>query len=151
MVFHSDMYSVFALDILIILFSKASLYRSSSNSSTSLSLAHNTTSSANCPGALSDVCRPWIHHDGKQERCWKRILGGVQLPRQLKGSLVPAVHLTTFSHLRYMSFTTLMYFSGTPLSRMHQYSSSLETPDPWIHSVSLAVLCIFLAAVLAQK
>ena len=40
-------YSVFALDTFIPLFSKASLHCSSSNSSTYFSLAHSTTSSAN--------------------------------------------------------------------------------------------------------
>ena len=43
------------------------------------------------------------------------------------GSLVPAAHLTTVSHLCYMSLTSLVYFAGTPLSRMHQNSSSLWT------------------------
>ena len=44
---------------------------------------HPRTSSANkC--FFSDTFHQWLHHDGKEERAsWKRILGGVQLPRQM--------------------------------------------------------------------
>ena len=43
------------------------------------------------------------------------------------GSFVPAAHLTNVSHRCYLSFASLMYFSGTPLFHMHQYSFSLGT------------------------
>ena len=121
-------YSVFALDTFIPFFSKASLHCSSSNSSSSFSLAHSTTSSANiiCQGAcflMFSVSESIIMANRKglkADHWWS--------PTSIaKGSLVPAAHLTTVSHWWYMSFTSLMYFSGTPLSRMHQYSSSLGT------------------------
>ena len=147
-------YSVFALDTFIPLFSKASLHCSSMP----FSLAHSTTSSANiiCQGAsflMFSVSESTMmaNRKGLKADPWWRPTSTA------KGSLVPAAHLTTVSHWWYMSFTSLMYFSGTPLSRMHQYSSSsglcrMLSPDQWIHSVSLGVLlCIFLAAVLTQK
>ena len=154
------MYSVFALDTFIPPFSKASLHCSSSNSSSSFSLAHSTTSSANiiCQGAcflMFSVSESIIMAKGKG---WKRILGRVQLP----------LHMVRL----FLQHTSLQFrIDGRPTCHSPVWCTSLAPPclactntvlpselcrrlfpDQWIHSVSLAVLlCIFLAAVLAQK
>ena len=59
-----------------------------------------------------------------------------------KSSLVPAAHLTTVSHRWYISFTSMMYFSGTTLSRMHQCSSYLGTLS-YAFSISMNTQCSF--------
>ena len=93
------MYSVFALDTFIPLFSKASLHCSSSNSSTSFSLAHSATSSAYiiCQGAsflmfsVSESIMMANRKGLKADPWWRPT-------STAKGSLVPAAHLTTVSH-----------------------------------------------------
>ena len=122
------MCSIFALDTFIPLFSKASLHCSSSNSSTHFSLAHSSTSSANitCQGAsflmfsVSESFRMANMKGLKADPWWRPT-------PTANGSLVPAAHLTTVSHWWYMSLINLMYLSGTPLSRIPQYSSFLGT------------------------
>ena len=122
------MYSVFVLDTFIPLFVEASLHRSSSKSSTPFALANSTTSSANiiCQGAFfSHVFRHCIvmmaNRKESKANPWR-------MPTSTaNGSLVPVAHLTTVSHRWYMSFTRLMYFSGTHSSLVHKSSSSLRT------------------------
>ena len=116
-----QVYYVFALDTFVPNFSKVSsidpVPPPARLSPLRTAPQHTQTSSAKVLPfwCFSSVNRLWWH-TGK---CWKQILGAGQLPLQT---------VRLFLQLWWcMFFTDLMYFSGTTLSRMHQYSSSLGT------------------------
>ena len=127
---------------------------SSSNSSTSFSLAHSTMiiREHHLPRCFfSDVFRQWIDHDGKQERADSGTL--VEANFHCKGFACScSTRHYSFALMIHMWITSLMYSSGTPLFACINTVLPLglyrtRFPDQWTHSMSC---CVFLAAVLAQ-
>ena len=139
------MYSVFALDTFIPLFSQASIHCSSSNSSTSFSLAHSTTSSANiiCQCAsflmfsvsesITMANRKWL----KADPWWKPTSAA-------KGSLVPACSTPrdSFTLMVHVLHQSDVYTSGTPfVSHAPIQFVTLDSVVRMIFSISMNTQC----------